>query len=284
MRYADQTRARHQTGQGDLFSLAGEQRTDDLHREILANIEPVEEWDDSERLYGEKETLGLYLSGHPVDAFDQELNALVSRRIGDLEMPAAAGGSRWARPKGQELVIAGLVVAARHNKTQRGRMASVTLDDRTGRIEVTVFSELYEQCRTLLEADRILVVQGHLGFDEYRDRLSLTASSLLDLNDARNQWARRLCLRLGQRRLKQLGIDGVQFAGQLKERLSPHLGGGCELQLDYENASCAGSLLFSGNWRLHPDAELIRGLKRWIGADALQVRYQRPGAVGAGNA
>ena len=122
-----------------------------------------DEWEEDERLQGEKETLGLYLTGHPINRYDAELEAMVGARLGTL-----LEGTRDRNDREQR-TIAGLVVSVRHGKTQRGRMGSLVLDDRTGRMEVTVFSELYERVRELLVPDRILVVNGSLSFDEYRD-------------------------------------------------------------------------------------------------------------------
>ena len=122
------------------------------------------EWSESERLAGERETLGLYLTGHPVAACEDELKQIVSTRLADLasETPAETG---WGQPR-RSVRIAGLVVDLR----KRANRVMLTLDDRSGRIEVTLFEELYQSLRNIIAKDAILIVDGNLRYDEFSER------------------------------------------------------------------------------------------------------------------
>jgi DNA polymerase-3 subunit alpha len=153
-------------------------------------------------------------------------------------------------------------------------MASVVLDDRTGRIEVTVFSELYEKVRDLLAADRILAVTGSLNFDEYRDSWSLRANEVRTLEAMREAAADHILLRL------DLGdpaahAKGQDLIGRLRETLAAYKGGKVAVQIDYRRRGAGVRLVLGDDWRVQPTDELLKRLRHLLGADAAQVAYQR---------
>src|SRR5690606_9575468 len=107
----------------------------------------VRPWSEQERLAAERETLGLYLSGHPIDEFLPELEKITRERLANL------------KPERESQLIAGLVVGVRPMKNKRGEtFAIVTLDDRSGRLDVTLYAREFEQFREVLRKDSILVL------------------------------------------------------------------------------------------------------------------------------
>ena len=172
-------------------------KTDKVLNSVGVTPDSVDEWDDDQRLAGEKETLGLYLTGHPINRVDAELNAMTGSRIGALLQSTRGQNDREKR------TVAGLVVGVRHGKTQRGRMGTVTLDDRTGRMEATVFPDLYEQVRELLTPDRMLAITGTLSFAD---------GVLIGANPAMDRIATWPPLRLGERWLALPGRYNVTAA------------------------------------------------------------------------
>ena len=114
------------------------------------------------------------MSGHPLDALAEQLKALVGSPINALSL-----GTERSRPGqrggGKKVRVAGLVVSVRRRNTQRGPMASVLLEDNTGRIELTLFNNLYEDSQEKLELDSIIVVSGSLIMDDYRGCLAIRA-------------------------------------------------------------------------------------------------------------
>jgi DNA polymerase-3 subunit alpha len=265
VKLAEQHKEGQAAGQVDLFSALEQTPAPAPDPQIAGRVS--EEWEEEERLQGEKETLGLYLTGHPINRFDAELDAMVGARIGALLATGREGGDRERR------TVAGLVVGVRHGKTQRGRMGSVMLDDRTGRIEVTVFSELYEQVRDLLVVDRMLAVTGSLSFDEYRDNWSLRASEVRTLEQARENSADHLLLRL------DLSDPAVHARGrgrvdQVRELLSDFRGGALRVQVEYECPGARGRLLLGEDWRVRPADELLRRLRHLLGQEAVTVSYE----------
>ena len=279
LKLAEQQREQEAAGQADLFGAldpgAGGEVAPDP--QIAARRWP--EWDEDERLQGEKETLGLYLTGHPINRYEAELNAMVSQRIGKLlegaqglSMPGVAqlrGGERDSR------TVVGLVVAMRSNKTVRGRMASLTLDDRTGRIEATVFNDVYEQVRELLVPDAILAITGTLKPDDFTNGWTLIARTVRTLATARAELADHLLLRLDL-------CDPAAYAGgqarlrQLQETLEPYRGAdGLALRLDYRRPGAEGRLRLGDDWRVEPADALLKRLRHLLGDDGVEVVYQR---------
>jgi DNA polymerase-3 subunit alpha len=232
IRLAEQHKASHSSGQVDLFGMV-EETASGPDPQLAGQV--WGEWEEEERLQGEKETLGLYLTGHPVNRFEPELNALMGNRLNVLLSTPKGRGDREKR------TVAGLVVGVRHGKTPRGRMASLVLDDRTGRLEVTVFSELYDQFRELLAVDRLLVIAGTLNFDEFRDAWSLRASEVQTLEQAREKAADHLWLTLDLGTAKKYKKGG-ELLQQLREVLTLYRGGRLAIQLEYHFTPRPGSL------------------------------------------
>lgn len=289
LKAAEQHRDTQAAGQGDLFG----DLTPSADRQPDPQLAvPVrEDWDDEQRLAGERETLGLYLTGHPIDRYDAEIDAMVGQanrigRILEIERPdppqedpsgSDSGiGRSWgtARRERERRTVAGLVVAVRHGKTQRGRMGSLLLDDRTGRIEVAVFSPLYEQIRNLLVPDQILVANASLSFDEFRDAWSLRAEDLRTFEQAREAQAEHLALTLALSE-PQAHRQGVTLVEQVRAVLEPYRGGDLRVLIDYRRPGIQGRLTCGEAWRIHPADALLKRLRRLLGNEAVAVSYQR---------
>ncbi|MCK5792642.1 MAG: DNA polymerase III subunit alpha, partial [Ketobacter sp.] len=126
MRYAEQESKNQDLGIMDMFGAVDEEERPEPE---WAKVKP---WSDDERLNGEKETLGLYLTGHPIDQYLEEISHFTTSRIADVK----PGNSRESRS-----IVAGLVIAQRVMKNKRGdKMAFLTLDDKSGRLEISIFS------------------------------------------------------------------------------------------------------------------------------------------------
>ena len=271
LKLAEQHKESQAAGQIDLFGGA-EAAVVEPDAQLAGQV--WDEWEEEERLAAEKETLGLYLTGHPVNRYEAELARLVSARLGAvLEL----GRERMDR---EPRTLAGLVVLVRQGKTNRGRMASVVLDDRTGRIEATCFAELYEQVRELLVVDQILVVSGTLSFDEYRDSWSLRATEVKTLEQARAAAADHLELILDLGHPAQHD-EGAQRVEALRAVLAAFRGGPLPVHLDYRRPGARGRLILGPEWRVQPTEELLKRLRHLLGPDAVRVAYERVLPIGA---
>jgi len=260
MQAADQALRDVAVGQEDLFGLA------DTTASAPPDAPVLSEWEESERLAQEKEVLGLYLTGHPVTQYEDDLSKIVTARLGSLgtdEEPTNGSRRRGGRP----VTVGGLVVALRTRNTQNGgRMAFLTLDDRTGRIEVAVYPEVYKQHRELLARDQLLVVYGSLEHDEFIGGPKVTAEKILDIDEARIAAARRVLLQIDSRRC-------VGVVDALAETLEPHRGGNCLVLVDYRTDGARALLRFGDEWRIRPADELLRRLRELLGVGAVRVEY-----------
>jgi len=270
---ADQASRNRAAGQSDLFGAAAAEPATAARPPAG---EPLPEWDEPDRLAAEKETLGLYLTGHPIDRYESELSGMVTARIQQLAAGSVAGlggngggqsgnGRRGSEPR---VTAAGLVVAIRVRNTQSGgRMAAVTLDDRTGRLEVTVFPEAFNQFRHLIAKDNLLVVTGGLGYDEFADGYRITAEQILDIGEARNHYARRLVLGVDTERA------GNGFVGSLREVLEPFCEGNCPVWVEYRGARAQAALRLGERWKVRPTDELLKRLAHLTRNDNVRIEY-----------
>ena len=270
LKMAEQQHAMRAAGQDDLFGMSAAEPAAPSTGVVP---DAVEEWDDDQRLAGEKETLGLFLTGHPIDFYLQDLKALVSSRIARLTLDDVRE-TRGRRGTGKKVTVAGMVVAVNRRNTQRGPMASVLLDDKSGRIEATLFSEAYEQYRDQIANDRVVVVEGNLVHDEYRGGLSIRADRLSALEEVRLARASGLELQLDATWLAQRGIDVEAAIGELKGLLEPVQGGRCELRLRYCRADAEVVLRLGEAWRrVKPTDTFLRRAQRLFGLGALTLRF-----------
>jgi DNA polymerase III subunit alpha len=259
MQLGDQSTRAHAAGQDDLFGgVAGAERA-----VLPARGAPLPEWSEAVRLAGERETLGLYLTGHPLGRFEASLARLVSHRIADLvgdrPMPALEPGRFGA---GRPVTVAGLIDEVK----KRGPRVILTLDDRTGRLEVLLFEETWQKHRELVTKDALVLVEGMLRFDEFSDSWRLAARRISELERLREQEARRIVLRCSHADLPRLS---ERLAGIL-ERWRP---GPCPVTIEYAGAAASGALNLGAEWSVRASRELLEQLEGLVGRGALQVVY-----------
>jgi DNA polymerase-3 subunit alpha len=220
----------------------------------------VPELDSVERLRGEKTTLGLYLSGHPLDDRMDELGELTFGRIRDLNPE-----------EGESVVIAGLVASLKEITNRRGeRMAFVALEDPSGRAEVVVFAETYAGVRDWLRGDEPLaVVEGRAAPDEQTGGYKVTAERIMTLEEARVERARGLELAVAA---PELGDEAAERLGGL---LTEHPGQ-CPVYVDYRIPGRARARLRMPQ-AVTPAPELLDALSGLLGEQAVQVRFGADG-------
>ena len=252
---AEQSTANANAGMMDLFGEVVPTQTDggDVYQ-AFSNTKP---WSIKQRLDGERDTLGLYLTGHPIDEYAGEVRHLVSHRITDLR----------ADKKSQK--IAGLVVASRTMKTKRGdTMAFVALDDRSGRMEIAIFSDTYKKCSELLTKDELLVVEGQVSYDDYSGGLKMRADNIVSLGQARLEKAKALRLHIDSRYCPD------NFSDQLLASLSPYKQGRCPVMIEYQRTGAKASLQLGQEWQVEPQDELVMTLKDVLGKQNVELLYE----------
>ncbi len=241
-------------GQNDLFGLGVEPAQ---AAQSDAQFVHMEEWEEDQRLEGEKETLGLYLTGHPIERYEQELARFTTARIVDLKPN-----------RNQTVVIAGLAIALRAMKTKRGdRMAFLTLDDRSGRIEIALFADIYNQYRDMIAKDKLLVVEGEVSVDDYSGGYKMSTKTIYDINQARERFAKRLVIKVGAEKA------GNGFVQSLAETLRPFREGSCPVWVDYRSHDAGARLSLGADWRICPTDELMHRLYALAGRDQVQFEW-----------
>jgi DNA polymerase-3 subunit alpha len=266
MQLGDQNSRAHEAGQNDLFGLASAERADLPQPPRAA---PLPEWSEAVRLAGERETLGLYLTGHPLARVESALPRFVSHRIGDLVSDRPLAGLEAGRfGGGKSVTIAGLIDEVK----KRGARVILTLDDRTGRIEVMLFEETWQKHRDLIAKDALVVVEGLLRFDEFSDAWRLAARRVVELDRLREQEARRLVIRCTHSEVERL-------CERLAAILTPWRPGPCPVTVEYLGSSATGALNLGEEWTVRASRELLEQLERLLGRDAVQVLYAAPPAA-----
>ncbi len=255
LKAAAQTQTNQNLGMVDMF---GEAFAEEVESDAYAEYRGTREWTDKERLAGEKETLGLYLTGHPIDEYEEELERFVSTRISDL------------KPSREPQRVAGLVVGLRTMKSKRGdTMAFITLDDRTGRIEASLFGELFEALRGQIEADQVLIVEGEVSSDDYSGGLRLRGKEVTPMVAARTRYGQAV----------ELSLDGATVNGRLvdtlRDSLEPHRNSeGLPVRLRYRNAEATGWLELDAAWKVSPTDDLLIRLREVQGQDGVRLKYR----------
>jgi DNA polymerase-3 subunit alpha len=252
---AEQSAANAQAGMTDLFGEAistNEAAADDPY----ADFRKVRPWSIKERLNGERETLGLYLTGHPIDEYEDELKHIANQRLSSLRAD-----------KSKQHVV-GLVVASRVMKTKRGdNMAFVTLDDRTGRLEVALFSDAYSENREKIQKDALLVIEGVISRDDYNGGLKMRADSVRSFQEARSARVSGLVLKLQSDKL-----DG-NFGKELAKLLGGHGNGACPVLIQYRKQNVEAALELDEKWKVAPNDELLQSLRAQYGMANVSFLY-----------
>jgi len=256
IRTAEQHHQNNNAGMADMFGdLVSDQagKQDDSVYERKVDFYP---WSNREVLQKEKDTIGLYLTGHPLDDYADEIYKLSGNKISGLK---ASRSKQW---------LGGLVIGIRTIKTKRGdTMAIVSLDDRSGRIDVTLFSDAFEQCRAFLNKDAMILVEGQVEHDDYTGSLRIRGEQAVPLYEMRKKRVQGLSLKLDGQEL------APEIATRLREVMQPYLGGECPLEVSYKLNGYGGDLRLSDQWKIEPSDELIHGLKQLLGSKSVSLRF-----------
>jgi DNA polymerase-3 subunit alpha len=249
---AEQTARSHDSGHMDLFGGVFA----DAEADVYANHRNAREWTLKERLKGEKDTLGLYLTGHPIDEYEGEVRRFARQRIIDL------------KPSRETQTVAGLVINLRVMKNKKGdKMGFITLDDRSGRIEASLFAEAFNNAQALLQTDALVVVEGEVSNDDFSGGMRLRAKRVMSLEEARTGLADSLRLTVSNADLQG---DRLRWLEELCKRHK----GACPISVDYNRGDAKALLQFGEQWRIEPADSLIQALRDQFGRDNVFLHYR----------
>ncbi len=189
------------SGQMSLFSLGGAAVSESAQPKEI-QLPNIEEWPDLERLACEKETIGFFLTGHPLEGVNQDLMLVADSAIDQSE--------NWH--DGQAVRIGGLVNSYKEHRSKKGdRMAFISVEDMTGKIEVVVFPSTFSECSELLCGEKPLIVLGDVQVGERGAKM--IAQEILELDDAMERYTEKAQITL------QANATSRQHMGEVKELL-----------------------------------------------------------------
>ncbi|MGB5580085.1 MAG: DNA polymerase III subunit alpha [Woeseia sp.] len=251
-----------EAGQNDMFGLAEVAAVP--AQEITAPA-PLREWAEAELLRNEKEALGLYLTGHPFDAVRQDAACFVDGRLGAIssEQPPQSNGERNYAKVSRLVTVAGLVMDIR----KRGNRVTVTLDDDSGRIDVSLFSEAFQEFRHLLSKDEIIVVFGGLRYDDFMASWQVNAKTILPIDRVIEQRARSMILQV------EPNGQGRELLAKLHDVLLPYRKGQCDVAVQYTGSEASARLKLGPEWSVRPSRELRDKLAALLGQNAVRLLY-----------
>lgn len=247
LQQAEQSQQNTALGQHDLLGGHVETQT--------TNYIEMAAWDDTTQLLGEKETLGFYLTGHPLNRIMHEITQFTTDRLAALH-PA----------EHSNVTAAGIITNIRTRQTKRGdRIAIFTLDDGTGQLEVICFSEAFNKYRQLLNDDQIVIISGELSMDDFSNKPRISAREMLTMDEARERHAKCLQITID----KNQGFD----AERLKQSLSSHLGGTCPVVLNYMDGESQARIRLGNRWLVKPAEQLITRLHQELAINTIEWIY-----------
>jgi DNA polymerase-3 subunit alpha len=278
--YGARSQRDREQGQGGLFgevenaeaagAAAGDGVGDGLKTVLLPDATP---WTETEQLGFEKETLGLYWSGHPVDRYADALKSFGAKTVADLAdaQPVAESGDSWGpggrKPMEADTSVGGIVAACRQLKTRKGdRMAVFTLEDAIGGVEIVVFPEAYQRAASLIESGTLVLVRGKLERDD--DTVRILATEIAPLDSVRERLAREVSIHL-----KRPADRGTLET--LGEIFSRHRGDR-KVSFEVETGEPPNRLRVrvdvSSQIRVRPSPALISEVEQVVGAGAVELR------------
>ena len=261
LRSADQQARAAAAGQNDMFGL-GEPVADE--QETLNPVK-LAEWQERLFLSNEKEALGLYLTGHPFDAVRHDARFFSDGKLGEIIAEPAPQTNKGEREYGarREATVAGLIVDVR----KRGNRVSVVLDDDTGRMEISFFSEAFQEFSHMLVKDEIVVVTGGLRYDDFIGSWTINAKNVLQIDRVIESRARGLLLSLAP------NGQGEALLVKLHDLLLPFRKGNCDVSVRYIGDSASARLSLGPEWAVRPSRELRDKLTELLGTNNVRLLY-----------
>jgi DNA polymerase-3 subunit alpha len=247
--------AKHQRdqeqGQSNLFGmLAGSAEEGEAGG--LERVREAPAWGEGERLAYEKESLGYFITGHPLERYRDELAQWATATVGRL--PDFAD---------REVTVGGIVTALRALKTRKGdRMATFLLEDLEGGVEVLVFPEAYKKAAAHLAEDQVVMVKGKAEVEE-EGTVRLLASEVLPLQKAKLAEARSVTIRI------PLAAWDRSTGERLRDILDAHRGEVPVTLEMFRPGWYAVSVAPSSEFRVRPDAALLSEVEGLLGAGTL---------------
>lgn len=239
---AEQYQRDVEAGQVDLFGSFAESTAP--HRAEHADVRP---WAAQQALQAEKEALGLYLTGHPVELQAEEIARFTTCTLGSVGRQFQGNGA--PSRKGKPMTLAGLV----HDVRRRGgRGGFVAIEDHTGRMEVALYDEAWTLYADLLQKDEIIVLEGSVNVNTFSGGYQMRAQKISTLSEAKSRFARGI-------RITVNGPDDRIFT-LLDYAMRPYRDGSARVWIDYNNGRAKARMELGEEWNVKACDELVAAL------------------------
>ena len=239
---AEQYQRDLESGQVDMFGSFSQ--SDAPHITEHCDVRP---WTRLQSLQAERDTLGLYLTGHPVELQANDIAHFATCTLGSVgaRIPENARGKRSGTP----MILAGLVHAIRRRGNRGG---FVSLEDHTGRIEAALFDDTWTLYAELLNKDEIIVVEGRVTTNDFSGGFRMAAQKIMTLSDAKTRFARGVQI--------SLRGPGDDICAALQSTFVPYQNGSGQVWLNYSNARARARLELGEEWNIKACEELVAAL------------------------
>jgi DNA polymerase-3 subunit alpha len=274
---AEQNQKNASVGQHDMF---GSSEEPDAHASV--HIIKVDDWDDEIRLANEKETLGLYLTGHPITRYENELRRFTECRfskvpglVPESERSGQGGGGYggYRKKNKTQYCLAGLLIGMRVRKTKTGsKIVTGVLDDRTARIEVVLYEDVFEQYGSALVKDKVCVVVGSVSYDDFNAAYSVNANTIYTITQAREKFARGLQIKFDRSKANGSWSE-TNVTKQLTEVLHTYREGNCPVNIEYNSGKDVSQFVLGEEWNVVPSDDLLTRLDKVFGAEHIEIMY-----------
>jgi DNA polymerase-3 subunit alpha len=203
-------------------------------------------WPELQRLQAEKDSLGLYLTGHPVKVHFRDIRNFTSCVLGDVHkrVPKDSNNRR-----GVAMTLAALVTPLRR-RTPRGYF--IAIEDHSGRVDAFLSNEAFATYEDLLAKDTIVVIEGNVVADDFTGSYRITANHIMSLADAKTRFAKGVSIAVS-------GPD-ESLCSTLASTFSPYQSGNSPVYLHYKNTRARVSLELGSDWTVKPCEELVAAL------------------------
>ena len=257
MKMADQNSKNIQHGQIDIFGFTES-------NEKKKDLEPSFEWPTIKKLSYERDVLGFYLSGHPINEYKNELKNIVSNNLYSIKKNYSKNGPQ----KNNIYKIAGVINNIRIRTTStKDKLAQINLGDDTDNIDVIANNNLLDNS---INRDEIVIIEGTIRFDEYTNRLSFRAKSIDSLDDARIKYATGLKIKVTNE--SDLSILTEKLEVFFKDNKES---GKCLVRIDYVSSNIAKSLVLGEKYKILPTNDIITQLENLDCVQDIQLIYSK---------
>ena len=234
------------------------------------HYEVVPEWSEKERLAGERSTLGLYLTGHPVNEYEEELSNVITDKLGNLsEIIVNEEDQMKMISKGRHVKIAGMIMDMRVIKTRRGKMAVITLDDNTRQMEAVLYMDTFNRCQHLLREDEPLIMNALMVYDEKKEAYKLIVRDVETMDMMRESQVSNLLLSIDKKKVTEQDISDIKRLIQYNSR------GSCLIEMEFTNEKGNKQRIrLDNSYRTRLNEMIVDDIAKIIGKENIKIEYK----------